>query len=342
MTSTAAMRQKATGAGDGPAADHAADCAARPDSLPFALWPPRRRDPQRRRPRPTSPAATCRASTSTRERLARRQHRRRRRAVRLRADRRRPLQPHLRRHRRRRARATCCAGRRSATCCRAPTTWAASTASSPPCADTPVPVAPALGFTDDRRVNGAPFYVMGFVDGVVIRDRADRRDGARRPSARPGAGQLDRRHDGRHPRRRPRRRRPRRPRPPRGLHRPPAEAVVRPVERSRRRASCPTVDDGPRRPAGRASPSRARRPSSTATTASTTAWSAPRAPCVAVLDWEICTLGDPLADVGLLQVYWTGPDDERSAWPGPATDGRRASPTAPRCSTATPRCRAAT
>jgi len=30
----------------------------------------------------------------------------------------------------------------------------------------------------------------------------------------------------------------------------------------------------------------------------------------AVLDWEICTLGDPLADLGLLMVYWTGPDDE--------------------------------
>jgi len=28
---------------------------------------------------------------------------------------------------------------------------------------------------------------------------------------------------------------------------------------------------------------------------------------VAVLDWEICTLGDPLADVGLLWVYWTDP-----------------------------------
>ena len=27
----------------------------------------------------------------------------------------------------------------------------------------------------------------------------------------------------------------------------------------------------------------------------------------AVLDWEICTLGDPLADVGLLCVYWTDP-----------------------------------
>jgi len=31
---------------------------------------------------------------------------------------------------------------------------------------------------------------------------------------------------------------------------------------------------------------------------------------VAVLDWEICTLGDPLADLGLLMVYWTGPNDD--------------------------------
>jgi aminoglycoside phosphotransferase (APT) family kinase protein len=29
----------------------------------------------------------------------------------------------------------------------------------------------------------------------------------------------------------------------------------------------------------------------------------------AVLDWEICTLGDPMADVGMLMVYWTDPDD---------------------------------
>jgi aminoglycoside phosphotransferase (APT) family kinase protein len=29
----------------------------------------------------------------------------------------------------------------------------------------------------------------------------------------------------------------------------------------------------------------------------------------AVLDWEICTLGDPLADVGLLMVYWAEPGD---------------------------------
>ncbi len=29
----------------------------------------------------------------------------------------------------------------------------------------------------------------------------------------------------------------------------------------------------------------------------------------AVLDWEICTLGDPMADVGLLWVYWSDPDE---------------------------------
>jgi len=33
----------------------------------------------------------------------------------------------------------------------------------------------------------------------------------------------------------------------------------------------------------------------------------------AVLDWEICTLGDPLADVGLLMVYWADADDTYSA-----------------------------
>jgi aminoglycoside phosphotransferase (APT) family kinase protein len=40
---------------------------------------------------------------------------------------------------------------------------------------------------------------------------------------------------------------------------------------------------------------------------------------VAVLDWEICTLGDPLADLGLLHVYWNGPNDAAGAWSGSAT-----------------------
>jgi aminoglycoside phosphotransferase (APT) family kinase protein len=34
---------------------------------------------------------------------------------------------------------------------------------------------------------------------------------------------------------------------------------------------------------------------------------------VAILDWEICTLGDPLADLGLLLTYWAEPDDEMAA-----------------------------
>lgn len=32
----------------------------------------------------------------------------------------------------------------------------------------------------------------------------------------------------------------------------------------------------------------------------------------AVLDWELCTLGDPLADVGLLLVYWAEPGDKHA------------------------------
>jgi aminoglycoside phosphotransferase (APT) family kinase protein len=55
----------------------------------------------------------------------------------------------------------------------------------------------------------------------------------------------------------------------------------------------------------------------------------------AVLDWEICTLGDPMADLGLLCVYWTDPDDEgaRSASRPPPS---RASPGGPSSWPATP------
>jgi len=40
-------------------------------------------------------------------------------------------------------------------------------------ASTSVPVAPALGLCADESVNGAPFYVMGFVEGLIVFDRAD-------------------------------------------------------------------------------------------------------------------------------------------------------------------------
>ena len=68
---------------------------------------------------------------------------------------------------------------------------------------TDVPVAPALGLCTDDEVNGAPFYVMGFVDGLVLRDAGRRHvDHGRRP---PEREPLHRRHDGQDPRGRPRR-----------------------------------------------------------------------------------------------------------------------------------------
>jgi aminoglycoside phosphotransferase (APT) family kinase protein len=39
----------------------------------------------------------------------------------------------------------------------------------------------------------------------------------------------------------------------------------------------------------------------------------------AVLDWELCTLGDPLADVGLLLDYWGSPDEPSLLGPKPAS-----------------------
>lgn len=39
---------------------------------------------------------------------------------------------------------------------------------------------------------------------------------------------------------------------------------------------------------------------------------------LAILDWEICTLGDPLADLGLLMVYWAEPEDGDEALLGVA------------------------
>jgi aminoglycoside phosphotransferase (APT) family kinase protein len=51
-----------------------------------------------------------------------------------------------------------------------------------------IPVAPALGLCSDEDVNGAPFYVMGFVDGHVVRNPEQAKaalttDGRRRASA---------------------------------------------------------------------------------------------------------------------------------------------------------------
>lgn len=54
---------------------------------------------------------------------------------------------------------------------------------------TSVPVAPALAYCPDEAVNGAPFYVMGFVEGPVLVTDEDtvERCPASRPAGRSGA-----------------------------------------------------------------------------------------------------------------------------------------------------------
>jgi aminoglycoside phosphotransferase (APT) family kinase protein len=44
----------------------------------------------------------------------------------------------------------------------------------------------------------------------------------------------------------------------------------------------------------------------------------PAGEVAAVVDWELCTLGDPLADVGLLMVYWPDSGDDTIALGQPA------------------------
>jgi aminoglycoside phosphotransferase (APT) family kinase protein len=179
-----------------------------------------------------------------------------------------------------------------------------------------VPVAPALGFCDDPAVNDAPFYVMGFVQGHVLRERAaaeavltvDQRRHASESLVDTlakihavdlravGLDDLGK-HEGYIARQLKRwygqwnaqktRELPAVDR----VHdelmrRIPDQGPATIVHGDYRLDNCMVGDDGT---------------------------------VVAVLDWEICTLGDPLADVGLLQVYWTGPHDDASAWTGSAT-----------------------
>jgi aminoglycoside phosphotransferase (APT) family kinase protein len=181
---------------------------------------------------------------------------------------------------------------------------------------TAVPVPPIEGFCDDPDVNDAPFYVMGFVDGHVLRDvGAAQRvldEAARTNASRSlvdtmaaihavdldAAGLRDLgRHEGYIERQLRRwygqwnqgktRELPAVDRVHDALlERVPEQGPATIVHGDYRLDNC--MVDG-------------------------------RGEVVAVLDWEICTLGDPLADLGMLQVYWTGPDDEPSSWVGGAT-----------------------
>jgi aminoglycoside phosphotransferase (APT) family kinase protein len=180
---------------------------------------------------------------------------------------------------------------------------------------TSVPVAPVVGFCEDESVNGAPFYVMEFVEGPILRglaeaeafpDEADRRAIGERvadtlvdihavdPDA-VGLGDLGRRED----------------------------YVARQLrrwqgqwEKSKTR-ELPAIDLVHER-------LQARIPAQGPATIVHGDYRldnmilTPRGEVAAVVDWELCTLGDPLADVGLLMVYWPERDENPVALGQPA------------------------
>jgi aminoglycoside phosphotransferase (APT) family kinase protein len=177
---------------------------------------------------------------------------------------------------------------------------------------TPVPVPPTFGLCTDESVNGAAFYVMGFVEGHILRDSETTRkvldeQGRRRAGESlvdvladlhavdvdaVGLGDLARR-DG---------------------------YIERQLKRwySQYRQSVegtgpvPLVDEMHELLAARV-------PDQVGATIVhgdyrlDNTMLADDGGCRAVLDWELCTLGDPLADVGLLMVYWPEPGDDDPA-----------------------------
>lgn len=171
---------------------------------------------------------------------------------------------------------------------------------------TPVPVPETLGRCDDAAVTGAPFYVMGFVDGAIVRDAADAEVLLPR-SVRPhvgetmidalvalhavdptavGLGDL-----GRH-----------------------TDYIARQLRRwsaqwdASADGTIPAVPETHRRLAASIPPQQRtsivhgdfRMDNVVLST---------DGDVTAVLDWELCTLGEPLADLGMLLVYWVSPGE---------------------------------
>jgi aminoglycoside phosphotransferase (APT) family kinase protein len=173
--------------------------------------------------------------------------------------------------------------------------------------EAPVPVPPVIALCEDESVNGAPFYVMRFVEGPILRSKGEAEQ-AFDPSTRKaigervadtlvaihsveptavGLGDLGR--AGGYVARQLRRWH--------GQWEKSKQRDLDPVDDVHARLEARIPEQGPA-----AIVHGDYRLDNMILT--------PEGEVAAVVDWELCTLGDPLADVGLLMVYWGQPGDE--------------------------------
>jgi aminoglycoside phosphotransferase (APT) family kinase protein len=180
---------------------------------------------------------------------------------------------------------------------------------------TEVPVAPVIGLCEDESVNDAPFYVMEFVEGPILRglaeaeifpDEGDRRAIGERvadtlvqihavdPDT-AGLGDLGRKEDyvARQLRRW------------QGQWEKSKTRELEPIDRVHEALSARIPEQGP----ATIVHGDYRLDNMILTESGEVA---------AVVDWELCTLGDPLADVGLLMAYWPERGDDTIALGMPA------------------------
>ena len=179
-----------------------------------------------------------------------------------------------------------------------------------------VPVPEMVAFCGDHSVNGADFYVMGFVEGRILRDQDSAADMTPEQAElatqslldvqiafhtldldEVGLGDLGRRED----------------------------YVGRQLKRWRRQVEAAGVREVPRlielherlsaaKPAEVAPPALAHGDYRFDNTVLDDQWN-----IAAVLDWELCTTGNPIADFAWSLQYWADPGDEMSFLTDPPT-----------------------